>query len=88
MSQIREKLKNMKPEERKEYLHQEFIRIFGEPQEGIHVNEKQLVLSWYDRMAKKEEIEKNYELGLRRRKEYLTTGDVSSGIMVSYDDFK
>lgn len=88
MSEIREKLKNMKPEERKEFIHQEFIRIFGENPEGLHINEKKLVLSWYDELEKKDEIKADYELGLARRKEYLETGDVSSGFMVSYDDFK
>jgi len=88
MSKIREKLKNMKPEERKAFIEEQFVEIYGEQALQYPGSKKRAVLFWYDQLESQDEIEFYYQLGLSRRKEYLETGDVSSGMMVSYDDYK
>lgn len=46
------------------------------------------MIYWYEQIENREERKKEYALGLERINEYLETGDMSSGMMVSYDDFK
>lgn len=76
------KIKNMTDQE----IHEEFIRIYGDDDNGGSWDEREMVKSWYRLQNTLEEQEAMHQKVDANIEEYSRIGELQNGRMISFDE--
>lgn len=85
---IKEQIKTMNEEERKQFIHQKFLEIFNFDKNFFGGDEETIVLGWEDRIINNEKYNQSRQEMEEINQKYQTTRRIQGGFLISDDTLR